>query len=166
MSEDIPIRITSVYTLAEDGQKNRERQNGKTEETNSRSCQNKQWSVVCSLEGERTSKGLYIAPKEMMKLATKHEKNSKDVSSVTVNNTECLSSNTALRPLDNNAASNPLDNTADQGKIYTVFRVMTDTCPSFCCKYNPVLIATLRAKAKALNKAEVKPKADVTKQFF
>ena len=152
MSEDTSIRITSVFTLANSGEKSKEVQNEKTEEKNSLSCQNEQWPLVCSLEGERSSKNLYISSKELIKLAQKHEEENVNRSSVTVNNAKSLSSNSAVRQLDNKAVSNSSDTTVDQGNIYTVFKVVSDACPSFCCQYNPALIATLRAKTKVLNK--------------
>ena len=149
MSEDTPLRITSVFTLANGGEKGKEVQNDKTEENNALSYQNEQWPMVCSLEGERTSKNLYISSKQLIKLAQKHEEDNVNRSSVTVNNTKPLSSNSAL---DNKAVSNSSDTTVEQGSIYTAFKVVTDACPSFCCQYNPALIATLRAKSKVLNK--------------
>ena len=152
MSEDTPIRITSVFTLANAGEKSKEVQNDKTEENNSLSCQNEQWPMVCSLEGECTSKSLYISSKELIKLAQKRADDNVNRSSVTVNNTKSLCSNSALRQLDNKAVSNSSDTTVGQGNIYTVFKVVTDACPSFCCQYNPALIATLRAKTTVLNK--------------
>ena len=164
MSEDIPIRITSVFTLADDGQKNlnsktRENLNSKTEGNNPQSWQNEQWSTVCSLEDERVSNHVYMSSKELIKLAAKHEE-SVGLPSVTIlettNDTKSLFSNTSSRRQPDNQALSS-DNTDATSNIYTVFRVATDACPSFCCQYNPVLIATLRAKA--LNMAEIEPKA-------
>lgn len=168
MSEDLPIRITSVYTLADDGQKNlsnesQENLKGKTERNDPQSWQNfnEQWATVCSLQGESGSNN--FSSKELVKLAAKYEQRTGSVGlpTVTSSDTKSLFSNTISRELDSktvsseNAVSSEI---AAPDHIYTVFRVATDSCPSFCCRYNPVLVTTLRAKARTLNMAK-QPKA-------
>ena len=164
MTEELPIRITSVFTLAEEAKdcRNNEIQeslNDKTEEYNPRRWQtfNEQLFVVNSAENDKKThlNDLHCSSQELQgKLTGKQNDGKLCVNSETINNSNAKLVSLNTKGLDTVAISSSsavVDNAA------TIFRVATDTCPSFCCKYNPVLIATLRAKAKTLNCIVKKP---------
>lgn len=174
MSDELPIRITSVFTLAENKPKtskngSEENLSGKTEQCNPSVWQNfeQQWCKAGSLkDGQANSlNDVYCSSKELMRLAAKQGKN-KDASrgSVSVtesateteNNTKSLPTNTMANT--DISGDNYLGNAATDN-IYTVFRVTKDACPSFCCQYSPALLATLRARATKLNPVEINTKA-------
>ena len=171
MSDELPIRITSVFTLAENKTKtskngSEENLSGRTEQSNPNVWQNfdQQWFEAGSLKDgrENSLNDVYCSSKELMRLAAKQSKNtgashgSLPVTE-TENNTEPqLSTNTVAKT--DVSGDNSLGNTVVDN-IYTVFRVTKDACPSFCCQYNPTLLATLRARAKTLNPIEINSKS-------
>lgn len=172
MSDELPIRITSVFTLAENRPKTsknelKENLSGKTEQNNPSVWQN--LDQQCSETGplkdgkEHSLIDVYCSSKELMKLAAKHGKNT-EVSHGSVPVAETENNTKIIRLPTNTVASTDIsgrislgDNAIDN--IYTVFRVTKDSCPSFCCQYSPALIATLRARASTLSQLEIHPKA-------
>lgn len=168
MSKELPIRITSVFTLAE-GQQERLKQNEIHEYLSSKTKQNQasswphyneQLSTMCSVEKSESGKRS-IDPcissseeKQVLEDIRSSENLQSPAISATEKDAKSLTLNTASKQ-DIKAGDN-LPGNITQDRIYTVFRISKDSCPSFCCRYNPALLSTLRAKAKRLNWAEVK----------
>lgn len=164
MSEDLSIRITSVFTLAGNELKNvndeiKENLICRTERDNSQALREQ-----LSTEGESGSFEAHVSSKKLMKLAAKHNECTKDyvtLQSKAAHVTSTVHSNSTSEQLDtkkrgSNASGSSI---AAIDEVHAVFRVATGGCPSFCCRYNPVLVATLRAKVKALKGPKVKPKS-------
>lgn len=155
MSEELPFRIKSVFTLAEGGPKHlddeiKEHLDNKTEGNNPNSWQNfnEQWSTVCSLErsGGKRSNEVYFSSNALVKLAERHGGSS---DSIADNNMKSLSVKTDSKEKRTKIGSSDITDVNSTGDtLYAVFRTTTDSCPSFCCRRNPVLVATLRARAK------------------